>query len=253
MNEMFKTTVDKACGDEFDLFEKAFNENPAHHNFSRQHKHRMNEVFKYCGDPVTARKKFERKPFWSGFGAKQAAAAAAGFVLGGGAIFGGVKAVDMLSEMSEYNENVNKRYDELLKDGSYYLEGDSSIYFKVENGAITLCGDREKIVEYFLSDTEMLEANPDSTEFLDEYAEDTADYFMTETKYAIVETGQITHTVSENIPQDLLKFKFCVVYNVDKLTEPWSDYVFLFSDRSLMFDGENTIRLYPLGNFIYSE
>ncbi len=249
MNEMFKTTLDKACGDEFDLFEKAFNENQARHNFSHRHKRRMDIIFKYCGDPVTAGKKLESKPFWSGFGAKQAAAAAAGFVLGGGVIFGGVKTVDMLSEQSEYNENVNKRYDELLKEGNYYLDGDSSIYFKVENGAITLCGDREKIMEYFLSDTEVLEANPDVAEFHDEYAEDTADYFMTETKYAIVEMSQVTDI--ENIPQDLLKYGF--VLNADKCTEPWSDYIFLFSDRSLMFDGENTIRLYPLGDFIYSE
>ncbi len=244
MNDMIKTTVNKACGDEFDLFEKAFNESTTHHNFSRRHKRRMNAVFKYCGDPVTARKKFESKPFWSEFGAKQAAAAAASFVVVGGMIFGGVKVVDTFSELAD----TNKRYDELLKDGNYYLERDSSIYFKVENGAITLCGDRDRIMEYFLSDTEMLEANPDCTEFLDEYAEVTTDYFMTETKYAIVETSHITNTV---IPQDILKYGF--VYDVDKLTEPWSDYVFLFSDRTPTFDGENTIRLYPLGDFIYSE
>lgn len=250
MNDMINTAVNKACGDEFDLFEKAFNENTAHHNFSRRHKRRMNDVFKYSDDPAAARKKFERKPFWSEFGAKQAAAAAAGFVVVSGMIFGGVKVVDTFSELAD----TNKRYDELLKDGNYYLEGDSSIYFKVGNGAITLFGDRETIMEFFLNDEEVLEANQESPEVIEEYAEDMADYFMSETKYAIVETGQNTYSVGENgerIPQDLLKYGF--VCNVDQLTEPWSNYVFLFDDRMLMFDGENTIRLYPLGDFIYSE
>lgn len=250
MNDMIKTAVNTACGDEFDLFEKAFNENTAHHNFSRRHKRRMNEVFKYCGDPVAARKKFERRPFWSEFGAKQAAAAAAGFVVVSGMIFGGVKVVDTFSELAD----TNKRYDELLKDGNYYLEGDSSIYFKVENGAITLCGNRETIMEMFLNDQEALEAHPDDPEFLKEYAEDMTDYFMAETKYAIVETSGVDHVTKENgeqITYPLLKYGF--VYNVDKLTEPWSDYVFLFNYRTLMFDGENTIRLVPLGDFEYAE
>ncbi len=250
MNDMIKTTVNKACGDEFDLFEKAFNESTTHHNFSRRHKRRMNEVFKYCGDPVTARKKFERNPFWSEFGAKQAAAAAAGFVVVGGMIFGGVKVVDTFSELAD----ANKRYDELLKDGNYYLEGDSSVFFKVENGAITLCGDRETVTEMFMNDQEVWEAHPDDPEYIEEWAEFETNYFMSETKYAIVETDGVDLVITDNgeeFTYPLLKYGF--VYNVDKLTEPWSSYVFLFDYRSLLFDGENTIRLYPLGDFIYSE
>ncbi len=251
MNDMIKTTVNKACGDEFDLFEKAFNESTTHHNFSRRHKRRMNAVFKYCGDPATARKKFERNPFWSEFGAKQAAAAAAGFVVVSGMIFGGVKVVDTFSELAD----TNKRYDELLKDGSYYLEGDSSVYFKVENGAITLCGDRETIMKLFLNDQHLLEANQDSPEVIEEYAEYSTDYFMSEMKYAIVETDGVDHVITddgEEFTYPLLKYGF--VLDVDnRCTEPWSSYIFLFDYSSLLFDGENTIRLYPLGDFIYSE
>ena len=194
MNDMIKTTVNKACGEEFDLFEKAFNESTTHHNFSRRHKRRMNAVFKYCGDPVTARKKFESKPFWSEFGAKQAAAAAAGFVVVSGMIFGGVKVVDTFSELAD----ANKRYDELLKDGNYYLEGDSSVYFKVENGAITLCGDREKITEMFLNDQEVWEAQPDDPEFIEEWAKDETNYYMSGMKYALVETCGVSGSIKED-------------------------------------------------------
>ncbi len=246
MNEKFKTILDKTCGSEFDLFEQAFDETPARHNFSRRHRRRMDECFKYCNDPAAARERFERKPFWSGFGAKQAAAAAAGLVLGCGLILGGAKMVDTFSALSD----VNKRYDELLKDGNYYLNGDSSVYFKAENGAITLCGDREVIMELFLNDKEVDQNDPESVK---EWAEYSCDYFMTEMKYAIVETSGVDHVITddgEELTYPLLKYGF--VLDTDRCTEPWSSYIFMFNYRSLMFDGENTIRLVPLGDFVYA-
>ncbi len=253
MNEMIKTAVNDACGEDFDLFEKAFNENTAHHKFSSRHKRKMDAVFKNCDNPALARKKYEAKPFFSEFGVKQFAAAAAGLVLTGGLIFGGVKAVDLFSDLAETMENTNKRYDELLKDGNYYLTTDDSIYFKVGNGTITLCGDKEKIIELFINDETLAKAHIEDPDFVKNFAAYKADKFMAEINYAIVEAGEIG-TTDENgnvIPFDSLKYGFVDLANCTDA--PWSSYLFTFGLWDPTFDGEDTIRLYPLGDFVLAE
>lgn len=241
MNETIKTAVNEACKEEFDLFEKAFDENADHHNFSLRHKRRMNAIFKNCDNPEAARKKLDGKPFWSEFGIKQLAAAAAGFVVIGGLMFGGVKVVDMFTEIDEIIENTNKRYDHLLKDGNYYLEGDNSIYFKVEKGSIKLFGDTTKIFESYVKDCELGE----------QVIAGHVDDLMSGTQIAVIETeGKPYHTNEngEKVPAEVLKYAF--VEEVEKLTEPWYSYVFLVNEYWLTFDGEKTILFKPLGNFV---
>lgn len=253
MNEMIKNAVNNACGEDFDLFEKAFNESAAHHKFSSRHKRKMDAVFKNCDNPSLARKKFEAKPFFSEFGVKQFAASAAGLVLTGGLIFGGVKAVDLFSDLAETMENTNKRYDELLKDGNYYLTTDDSIYFKVGNGTITLCGDKEKIIEFFITD-KLIKAHEEDPDFVKNYALDRAEYHMSGINYAIVEAGE-SYKLDENgnkIPYDRPKYGFV---DLSRCTDdvPWYSYIFLFPPDSLMFDGEETISVWPLGDFVLGE
>ncbi len=240
MNETIKTVVNEACGEDFDLFEKAFDEKAEHHNFSLRHKRRMNVIFKNCNDPASARKKLEGKPFWSEFGVKQFAAAAAGFVVIGGLMFGGVKVIDMYNDNAEFIENTNKRYDYLLKDGNYYLEGDSSIYFKVENGSLKLFGDKTKIFETYVKDCELGE------QIIAGHVDD----LMSGTKIAVIERegGPYHIENGEEIPIKLLKYAF--VEGVDELTEPWYSYIFLVNEYWLTFDGEKTILFKPLGNFV---
>ncbi len=254
MNEMIKTVVNDACGEKFDLFEKAFDENTAHHKFSSRHKRKMEAVFKNCDNPALARKKYEAKPFFSEFGVKQFVASAAGLVLTGGLIFGGVKAVDLFSDLAETMENTNKRYDELLKDGNYYLTTDDSIYFKVGNGTITLCGDREKITELFMNDETLNKVHEEDPDFVKNYALDRAEYHMSGINYAIIEAGE-GYKTDENgnvIPYERPKYGFV---DLSRCTDdiPWHSYVFLFPPDSLMFDGEDTIRLLPLGDFVLAE
>ena len=241
MNETIKTAVNEACGEEFDLFEKAFDEKAEHHNFSHRHKRRMNAIFKNCDDPAAARKKLEGKPFWSEFGVKQLAAAAAGFVVIGGLMFGGVKVVDMFTENAEIIENTNKRYDELLKDGNYYLEGDSSIYFKAENGSMKLYGDKAKIIESYAKYYYGLDEKT-ITEYIDK--------LMAGTQIAVIETGKPCHINEdgEQVPMELLKY--AILEEVDKLTEPWHSYIFLVNEFWITFDGEKTLLIKPLGNFV---
>lgn len=251
MNETIKTAVNEACEKEFDLFEKAFDEKSAHHNFSLRHKRRMNAIFKNCDNPKVARKKLEGKPFWSEFGVKQLAAAAAGFAVIGGLMFGGVKVVDMFTDMTEVHEEQNKRYDYLLKDGNYYLEGDNSIYFKVENGSIKLFGDREKILEKYKSDKQVVEAYSEDPQFVEKWVEERTNLYMSGTQIAVIEVeGKPYHTNEngEKVPYDVLKYAF--VEEVDKLTEPWHSYVFLVNEYWLTFDGEKTILFKQLGNFV---
>jgi len=258
MNEMIKNTLNEACGEDFDLFEKAFNESAArhnfHHKFSGRHKRRMDAVFKNCDNPALARKKYEAKPFWSEFGIKQAAAAAAGFVLTSGLIFGGVKAVDMFSEIAEINADANKRYDELLKDGNYYLTSDNSIYFKVGNGSITLCGDKEKIIELFMNDETLVNAHWEDPDSVKNWALDMTEYHMSGINYAIVEAGE-GYKLDENgnkIPYERPKYGFVDLANIPD-DEPWSSFHFIFTRWNIMFDGEDTIRLLPLGDFVLGE
>ncbi len=257
MNEMIKTAVNDACGEEFDLFEKAFNESPEnhnlHHKFSSRHKRRMEAVFKNADNPALARKKYEAKPFFSEFGVKQFAASAAGLVLTGGLIFGSVKAVDLFSDLAETYENTNKRYDELLKDGNYYLTTDNSIYFKVENGTITLCGDKAKIYELYLNNKEIDEANQRDPEFIKSWVSNMIERYMSGMNYAIVEAGE-GYKTDENgnvIPYDRPKYGFV---NLDKCTDiSWDSIIFMFDEASLMFDGENTISIAFLGDFVLAE
>ncbi len=252
MNEMIKNTLNEACGEDFDLFEKAFNENTAHHKFSSRHKRKMEAVFKNCDNPVLARKKYEAKPFWSEFGVKQGVAAAASFVVASCLIFGGVKAVDLFSDLAEANEDQNKRYDELLKDGNYYLTTDDSIYFKVENGTLKLCGDKEKIIELFMNDEKLVKAHKEDPEFVKKYATDRANAFMSEMNYALVDSGE-GGTLGEDgnvIPDDRLKYGFV---NLDSLPDiPWVSLVFT-GPWEATFDGENTIRISRIGNFVLAE
>lgn len=253
MNEMIKTAVNNACGEEFDLFEKEFNESTAHHKFSSRHKRKMDAVFKNCDNPALARKKYDAKPFWNEFGAKQFAAAAAGLVLTGGLFFGGVKAVDLFSEIAETDANTNKRYDELLKDGNYYLTTDNSIYFKVENGCVTLCGDSAKIYDIYLNDEETAKANQRDPELTKNWLSNMVEGYMAGIEYAVVEAG-VGFTTDENgnkIPYDRPKYGFVDLARCTK--HPWTSYIFIFDRWSLMFDGEDTIRLFPLGDFVLAE
>ncbi len=253
MNEMIKTVVNDACGEDFDLFEKAFDENTAHHNFSGRHKRRMEAVFKNADNPALARKKYEAKPFFSEFGVKQFAAAAASLVVVGGLMFGGVKAVDMLSDLAEIKANTNKRYDELLKDGNYYFTTDDSIYFTVENGRVTLCGDKAKIYELYLNNKEIDEANQRDPEFIKSWVSNMIERYMSGMNYAIVEAGE-GYKTDENgnvIPYDRPKYGFV---NLDKCTDiSWDSIIFMFDEASLMFDGENTISIAFLGDFVLAE
>lgn len=250
MNELFRTIVNQSCGENFDIFEKTFNENTEHHNFSSRHKRKMEAVFKNCSNPALARKKYEAEPFWGKFGAKQFAAAAAGLVLTGGLIFGGVKAVDMFSDIA----NTNKRYDELLKDGNYYLEGDKSIYFKANDGSVILIGDKNKIMDIMMSDEWLAAADArDPDHKIRMQVEYITDYYMSGINYAIVEAGE-GYTVDENgnqIPIERPKYGFVDLANCSD--EPWNSYVFTFTRLSLMFDGDDTIYLEPLGNLVLDD
>lgn len=250
MNETIKTVVNETCGEDFDLFEKAFDEKAAHHNFSIRHKRRMNVIFKNCDDPEAARKKLEGKLFCSEFGIKQLAAAAVGFAVIGGLMFGGVKVVDMFTEMSEVNENQNKRYDYLLKDGNYYSEGDSSIYFKVENGSIKLCGDKEKILEHDILLLTNFYPNA-SEENLKYYYTEVTDVLMSGTRYAVVEMGEnyTTDKNGEKVTRDHLKYAFVTGFTAE-MEESWNNYNFFFDALAVSFDGEKTLRYLPLGDFV---
>ncbi len=252
MNEMIKTVVNDACGEEFDLFEKAFNENTTHHKFSSRHKRKMEAVFKNCNNPALARKKYEAKPFFSEFGVKQFAASAAGLVLTGGLIFGSVKAVDLFSELAETYENTNKRYDELLKDGNYYLTTDNSIYFKVESGNLKLYGDREKIIEIFINDEALVKARKKNPEFVKNWATQLTEVYMAGINYALVDAGEGGRE-DENgnvIPDGRLKYGFISLAGLRE--EEWASYIFT-GPWDATFDGENMIRFSWIGDFVLAE
>ncbi len=106
---------------------------------------------------------------------------AAGFVVGG-LMFGGVKMTDMLSQIAEIDTETNKRYDDLVKDGNYYLNGDitSGIYFKVENGSIILCGNKETIRTMFLADEKVNAAHKDEPKYIEDWAASKINTYMTE-------------------------------------------------------------------------
>ncbi len=252
MNEMIKNTLNEACGEDFDLFEKAFNENTAHHKFSSRHKRKMEAVFKNCDNPVLARKKYEAKPFWSEFGVKQGVAAAASFVVASCLIFGGVKAVDLFSDLAEANEDQNKRYDELLKDGNYYLTTDDSIYFKVENGTLKLCGDREKITELFMNDELLVKAHKEDPEFVKNWATHLTEVYMAGINYALVDAGEGGKLDDDGniIPDDRLKYGFVNLAGLRE--EEWGSYV-ITGPWDVTFDGEKMIRFSWCGDFVLAE
>ncbi len=254
MNEMIRNALNESCGEYLDLFEKAFDESTTHHNFSLRHKRRMNAIFKNCDNPALARKKYEAKPFLSEFGIKQAAVTAAGFVVASGLMFGGVKAVDFFSEIANIEAETNKRYDELLRDGNYYLTTDDSIYFKVGNGTITLCGDKEKIIELFMKDESMVKANERDPEFTKNWATTLTEDHMTEKHYALVEAGEMYYegeNGEKRIPIGNLKYGFV---NLNDLPDyPWASFVFQFGPWQATFDGEDTIRITRFGDFVLAE
>lgn len=74
---------------------------------------------------------------------------------------------------------------------------------------------------------------------------------MSGINYAIVEAGEGIPENGNKISVDRPKYGFV---DLDKCADlPWNSIFFMFDDASLMFDGEDTISIAFLGDFVLGE